>query len=240
MDGSGWYCSPYVNLQTVNIAPNPRPLRDACATCPACSSLANCLADSAPPGEGGFNLIDPAQPGVLNYVVKFDCATLNSFPLLTPSLWTNDPAPASATIEATANRTVLASIPMSGTFRLTYDGVLTRPLNWNAGASDVQAALQAITGLNTVDVWGPTPPTGNVYDGTVFYITLWSPAGPAPPITVVTTAPVPGSSNMTYQTLLGDGIYTAVTVLQNGSTDALLWPIPMDYFRYASPGAWVR
>jgi len=41
-------------------------------------------------------------------------------------------------------------------------------------------------------------------------------------------------------TLFGASLRTTVSTLQNGSTDAFLWPIPMDYFRYVSPGAFCR
>ena len=42
--------------------------------------------------------------------------------------------------------------PMSGTFRLSFDGERTEPLPWNAEENDVKIALEGLQGISTVDV----------------------------------------------------------------------------------------
>lgn len=44
--------------------------------------------------------------------------------------------------------------PSSGSFKLSYDGVVTSTLNWNSSAGAVQTALRAIPGLEDVVVTG--------------------------------------------------------------------------------------
>jgi hypothetical protein len=46
----------------------------------------------------------------------------------------------------------VSGTPTGGTFRLAYNGIWTAPLAYNATASQVQTALQALTGLSAVSV----------------------------------------------------------------------------------------
>lgn len=204
-DGAGWNCARVtVTRQTQNMVPD---------------TLA---------------VIEGKQPGVVTYTITFGCPTQYAWHLLTPyapSGVLNDPQ-SGLVASLSAQRTVLASTPLSGSFRLSYNGSLTAPLQFYAGASDIVSAIEAFTGPRSVDAYGSTT---NNYDGGSWYVTLWAPYGNAPPISIVTTARISGT-NTTRSTLQGSGPSGSVTVLQNGSTDALLWPIPMDYFRYASPG----
>lgn len=178
--------------------------------------------------------IDPSKPGVLNYTITFNCPTYSSWFLLVPYPplgVLNDPQPGQEP-DLNSQRTVAPSAALEGSFQLSYNGTLTTPLQFYASSSDFVNALEAITGVRTVDVYGST---SNIYDGGTWYVTLWAPYGVTPQVSVVTTAPIPGT-NTTRDLLRGSSVSSLVTVLQNASTDALLWPIPMDFFQYASPG----
>ena len=183
-----------------------------------------------------FAVTNPAEPGAVNYTVTFGCATLSTWYTLAPyapSGSLESPQPGVEPL-VYAQRTVAASTTLSGKFQLSYNGSLTTPLSFAASAADVKNALTAIAGAGAAfDVYGSWT---SVYDGGTWFVTQWSPYGPSPPMSVVIATPIPGT-NLTTKTLLGPDATGAVVVLQGGSTDALLWPIPMDFFRVASPGA---
>lgn len=63
-------------------------------------------------------------------------------------------AAATFMVQTSTQLVSFSSVPVSGTFTLTYDGQTTAAIDWNDTAADVQTALQALTGLSGVTVAG--------------------------------------------------------------------------------------
>ena len=102
-----------------------------------------------------------------------------------------------------------SSTPASGTYVLNYGALATTALAYNATASTVQAALQAVAGLGTVTV------TGNTAAG--FVITFTGVAGGFPALTV---------TGSTLQDGTGAGVTPVPTItvfgVAAGSTETVL------------------
>lgn len=121
---------------------------------------------------------------------------------------------ATATIEALSGMALMpqytqevlafSGIPASGSFVLNYGGAATVPIQWNAAASDVQAALTALPGLSNIIV------SGNFVTGfAVLFVSIDPPASlltvtsntlqtsGAVAITTTVTTPFAGDANNT-------------------------------------------
>lgn len=87
----------------------------------------------------------------------------------------------------TSTQTIsFSDTPSSGTFTLTYNGFTTIALNFDASASDIQAALRSLAGLNSVTVVGTIPLFTVTFTGVVPPAFLISAASNLSPVTIVT------------------------------------------------------
>ena len=156
--------------------------------------------------------------------VTMGCPTdLAAWPSIVPYSVSLAPQPGVSEVTLTSGRVRTLSRPAAGVFRLAWNGstssvdVPARAAGWQ-----IRQALLSIPGISNVEVFDSWT---NTLDGGTWMVQINGPYGDVSPISVVT-----GDGNGT-QWLTGSGVQASVTEVYQGSTDALLWPIPMDYFR---------
>jgi hypothetical protein len=94
--------------------------------------------------------------GVVNstgtlWTITYSCPTSTGWPLEQPVSLSLAPQPGKQWAMQ-MNRTVAASRPASGSFALTWNNATTSLLSYAASASQIQSALQALPGIQSVSV----------------------------------------------------------------------------------------
>jgi hypothetical protein len=179
-------------------------------------------AHTAPSGAAGFA-----------WEVTWDCPVASAgttWPLIEPFSVSLSPAAGGGggAAAVAAARIATASAPLDGTFALEWRGTPTAPLAFSASAGDVQAALLAVDGIGAVEVsalYGADP-----RDGRTWQVTIWAPAGDHPQLVALTAPDASSGVGLT-----GPTPGATVTVVQRGSLDPFLWPVPADWLRTATP-----
>ena len=165
--------------------------------------------------------------------VTFGCPTdAATWPAIVPYSVTLAPAPGGGEVELASVRRVAPSRPAGGFFRLAYNGTVSsvtvpaRADGWQLRA----AALQVLPPGARVEAWDSWTER---MDGGSWQLAIYAPFGDLPLLEVVTVnaAATPGVNGSVVSTLTGAGVSATVTERVKGSTDALLWPVPMEYFR---------
>lgn len=118
----------------------------------------------------------------------------------------------------TARQTItVTGSPNTGTFQLIYNGQITAPINFNATAAQVVAALQALSNVGSTGVgYG----TGGPLPNTPISVTFLSPAGTPTTMTFVNNLGIPFTGelgivdsrfgNMEFGVRKGEGLLTPV------------------------------
>ena len=96
-------------------------------------------------------------------------------------------------------------VPTSGTFTLTWGGNTTSALNYNASASDVQTALNALSGIGGVTVTNPSPGV---------YLVLWNTTGTRTLISGDVTGLAPQTGIVVSEVIVGSSAVKDLQTIQ--------------------------
>ena len=153
------------------------------------------------------------------------------------------PAPGLATVVTTTATAVTPSTPLSGTFSCAWassSAAATPAIAFNTAAWQLAGALQALPGFPAL--YGTDSSVVQLFagsaarDGYEYMLTLNGVGSSVPSLACSGTDPATGAS-----TLSGSGATVTVSVLQEGSTDPFLAPIPVaGFFETASSTPTVR
>jgi hypothetical protein len=200
-------------------ASTPTDVMHAVAALTTCGSITV----SAPVARSNLTCGGPRANGTgLAWTITYNCDTTTGYPVEQPVSVSLVPQAGQTQVNLSMVRTGAASIPLGGSFTLTYKGVdgslneTTAPISYSASASAIQTALNALPGVY-VSVTGSYTA---VATGGQWYITFGTPDGPVPLL-------VPSFAG----TLVGTNAAVTVARIQAGSFDPFIYPLSMDYFQ---------
>jgi hypothetical protein len=144
----------------------------------------------------------------------------------------------------------ISGTPTGGTYTLTYNGETTAPIDFDASSAEIQAALEALPGVDPGDVTvagaGPFTATFTVAEGNVPQMSANGDnltGGTAPDVAVTTTTPGNNLTDIGYQ-----APQVGATANPNGSSiefwtravDEGAFAAQLPYFHWVMPRTFVR
>lgn len=173
-----------------------------------CNSISSFITDDTD-GDGNYVRI---------YRFRYSCPTNTPFPL--PRIvetFSARLAGKNASFNIDSKRVVEASKPLRGTFRVGYDGLWTNWLSWDATSTEIVNQLMEHTAL--INIKGRQ--SGNGQDNKRVTITFYNPSGRMQELMLDDSR------------LEGTNASMSLQMVQEGSYDLFMDPIPGEYFQRA-------
>jgi hypothetical protein len=166
--------------------------------------------------------LTPQTTTTFLWTVSFRCPLDTQYPTIVPQDTGLVAAVASSPVVISSRRSVLPSTVLSGSFQIAFavatgSPVWSPPVPFSATASVMASAINAAGAAFGADV--TVSASGTTMWGQVFIVSFNAPTGDVPPLLVDPAG------------LSGDGANVTVVVLEQGSTDLFLDPIPADFFQ---------